>query len=346
MSEAATNPKSMTASSVAIGLCGAVLAWALSVPAAFLVGPALAVTIASLCGIRMGLSDGLRDICMVVLGLGIGARFDPDASGAILRWPLAFAVLALMLVLTLVINCMVLQRGFGFERRSAVLAAVPGHLSLVLGIAVGSKLDVGRIALAQTIRLLGLSVLVPFAALAMGYEMQASVMPTGVPMDWRILAGLAPAGVVFALVLRRVGLPAPLLLGPMIVSALGHMADVSPGTLPGWTMSAAFLGLGVLIGSRFSGMSPTLLRSGLMAGLISTAIAVALAALAALPVAVVLAMPSAHVLAAFAPGGLETMIALGAAMGGSPGFVAACHVMRLLVLSLLLPLFLRNAARP
>jgi membrane AbrB-like protein len=333
---------SVTVPTLGIGICGAVAAWALSIPAAFLVGPALAVTLASVLGLRMEFADWLRDICMVALGLGVGAGFTSDASAAILRWPLAFAVLAVMLLVALLINRIVLERGFGFDRRSAVLAAVPGHLSLVLGIAAGSGLDVGRIALVQTIRLLALTVLVPFAALALGYEMQAAVMPAGAPMRWMHLGVLTGLGVGLALILKRIGLPAPMLLGPLIISSFGHMAEISPGTLPGWIMAAAFLGLGTLIGSRFSGMSARLLRSSLLAGLASTFIAVFFAALAALPVAVALNMPAAHVLTAFAPGGLETMIALGAVMGASPGFVAACHVMRLVVLSVLLPLLLRQ----
>jgi membrane AbrB-like protein len=332
----------ITVLTILIGICGAAAGWILSIPAALLVGPARAVTLASVAGMRMGITDWLRDVCMVALGLGIGAGFTADASAAILRWPLAFAVLAVMLVLALQIIRMVLERGFGFDRKSAVLAAIPGHLSLVLGIAAGSDLDVGRIALVQTIRLLALTVVVPFAALAMGYEMQATVMPLGPPMQVTHLAALTIAGLALALFFKRVGLPAPMLLGPMIVSSLSHMAGLTPGALPGWIMSAAFLGLGTLIGARFSGMPAALVRSGLLAGIASTCISVGMAALAALPVAMALNMPAAHVLTAFAPGGLETMIALGAAMGASPGFVAACHVMRLVVLSVLLPLFLRQ----
>jgi uncharacterized protein len=331
-----------TLRTLGVGLIGAALAWALSVPAAFLVGPAVAVTLASVAGARMGMWAGLRDACMVVLGLGIGAGFTPDATAAITRWPLAFAVLAVMLVLSLQISRIMLERGFGFDRRSAVLAAVPGHLSLVLGIAAGSGLDVGRIALVQSIRLLALSVVVPFGALAMGYEMQATVMPAGAPMQWGTLAGLSVVGVALALVLRRIALPAPMLLGPMIVSALGHASGVTAGTLPDWIMGLAFVGLGILIGARFSGMTLALMRSGLLAGLSATAIAVLMTTLAALPVAAALNIPLAHVLAAFSPGGLETMVALGAAMGASPGFVAASHVMRLIILSLLLPVFLRR----
>ena len=57
----------------------------------------------------------------------------------------------------------------------------------------------------------------------------------------------------------------------------------------------------------------------------------------AVPVSMFLDMPLPHVLVAFAPGGLETMIVMGAVLGANPGFVAACHVGRLLVLSALIP---------
>ena len=43
---------------------------------------------------------------------------------------------------------------------------------------------------------------------------------------------------------------------------------------------------------------------------------------------------------AFAPGGLQTMVALCAVLAVVPGFVAACHIMRLVVLSFLLPVML------
>ncbi|MFT7595682.1 MAG: membrane AbrB-like protein [Paracoccaceae bacterium] len=332
----------ISARTVAIGLCGAVIGWALSVPAAVLIGPALAVTIASLLGLKTGVADWLRNTCMVALGLGIGAGFSTQAGDAILRWPLAFVVLTFMLIVTMFLCKQVLQRSFGFDPRSAMLGAVPGHLSLVLGLAAESGVDVGRIALVQTIRLLALSIVVPFAALAMGYELQAGLLPVGVPSDGVHLVGLALVGVACGLVLQRVGLPAPMLLGPLLASSIGHLTDLTPGTPPSWMMIAGFLVLGALIGSRFSGMSMARFRAALLAGLVSTLIATGVAALAAVPVAASLDMPVAHVLVAFAPGGLETMVALSAAMGASPGFVAACHIMRLLILGLLIALSLRR----
>ena len=339
----ARSPLMISALTVATGVCGAVAGWALGIPAAFLLGPALAVTALSLTGLKMGIADGLRDSCMVALGLGIGAGFTAQSGAAFLRWPLAFLVLSVMLILTVLACRVVLERVFDFDRHSAGLAAIPGHLSLVIGIAAETGADVGRIALVQTIRVLALTLTVPFAALALGIRMQASVMPAGVPMQPAHLGALTLVGIGLGLVLRRFALPAPMLLGPLAVSALGHVAGLTPGAVPSEIMVAAFVVLGSLIGSRFSGMTPAQFRSGLLAGLATTCIAVCMAALAALPVAASLDMPVAHVLTAFGPGGLETMVALGAAMGASPGFVTACHVMRLLILSVLITVSIRQS---
>lgn len=334
-----------TAATVAIGACGAGAAHLLTVPAAVLIGPAIVVSFAGLRGWRMTIADPLRDLCFVVLGLGIGAGFTPEASAAILRWPVAFAMLLAMLAATLRLGRTVLQRGFGFDRRSAVLASAPGHLSFVLGLASDTGADVGRIAVVQNIRLLALSITVPFVALALGYRIEPAMLPVGEPARAPHLLVLAVAGIALGLVFRRLSLPAPLLLGPLAASAAGQVSGLTPGVPPVWLTLPAFLVMGCLIGSRFSGMTLRALRASLVAGLAVTTIAVLMAVLVALPVAVALAMPAAHVLVAFAPGGIETMVALGAAMGASPGFVAASHILRLLILTVLIPLSLGRRRR-
>lgn len=333
------------ARTIAVGALGAGLAWALSVPAALLVGPALAVTLAGLAGLRCAISGPLMQVCFVVLGMGVGAGFTEQAGSAVLHWPLAFAALGLAMPVTMGACRLLLQHLFGFDRQSAVLAAAPGHLSFVLAAAADSGSDLARIAVVQSIRLLALTLIVPFAALALGYRMAASVLPVGDPMQPGHLIALAVIGVALGLVFRRMRLPAPILLGPMLASTLGHVTGLTPGTLPTWLMIPAFLVMGTLIGTRFSGMKPAQVRAALLAGLAVTLAGAGIAALAALPVALMLGIPQPHVLTGFAPGGLETMLALGAAMGASPGFIAACHIIRLLILSVLIPLALHRAGR-
>jgi membrane AbrB-like protein len=333
------NAAVVTLFTIALGAFGAWIAHAASLPAAVLMGPALAVSSGALGGLRLQVADPVRDACFVVLGLSIGAGFDPEASEALMRWPMAFVVLAATLAATMVSCRAVLIHGFGFDSRSASLAAAPGHLSFVLSLAADLRIDVARITVVQSIRLLFLTVSVPFVAQAMGYDFDTIQMSTGSPMSIAVLAALALASVALGVVFRTLRFPAPLLLAAMTVSAGGHVTDLTPGAVPQVLLTPALMILGTLIGIRFSGMTRGQFRHSLLAGSVTTAISVGFAILAALPVSVGLQMPAAHVLAAFAPGGLETMIALGVTMGASPGFIAACHVARLMILIVLIPLF-------
>jgi uncharacterized protein len=330
---------------LATGAAGAGLAWTLSTPVWILIGPAIAVSLAGLAGVKTAVDPRLRDACFVILGIAVGAGFNEDALGAMLRWPLAFAFMALVIWLIMVSSRALLVRRFAFEPRGAMLAAAPGHLSFVIAMASSIGTDVARISITQSVRLLSLTLVVPFAALFMGVDVSGSIAPAGAAMPLGIMALLFVAALATGSLFTRLNVPAPLLLGAMAVSSLGHLFDLVPGVLPHWLMLPAYLVLGSLIGTRFSGVTLGLLSSGLAAGVASTLLAVVLAGLGSVPVALALDMPLAHVLIAFAPGGLETMIALGVVLGVTPGFVAACHIARLLVLSVLLPWMLARQAR-
>lgn len=328
---------------LAIGAVGAVVGWALNAPVFMLLGPAVAVTLAALGGLRCAVDVRLRDLCFIVLGIAVGGGFDQDALGAMLRWPLAFIFMAVVLWAILVVCRFLLVRFFAFDVRSAILASAPGHLSFVIAVASETGADIVRISITQSVRLLALTLVVPFVALAMGVEVSGNIAPQGELMDLWTLAAVAVLSVVAGLVFQRLNVPAPLLLGAMVVSAVGHLTELAPGVLPGWLILPAYLVLGALIGTRFSGITPRVLMRGLFAGVAITAVAVTFSGLAALPVAWALGMPVGHVLVAFAPGGLETMIAMGAVMGVIPGFVAACHVARLLVLTVMVPTMLARS---
>ncbi len=328
-----------------LGAAGAALAWGLSAPVYMLLGPAIAVSLAGFSGLRTAIDPRLRDACFLILGIAVGAGFDSYALEAMLRWPLAFALMAVVIWLIMVVSRWMLVRFFHFEPRGALLAAAPGHLSFVIAIAADIGTDVARISITQSVRLLALTLVVPFVAILMGVEVSGNIAPVGTAMPFIAMLILFALALAMGLVFQRLSVPAPLLLGAMAVSALGHLTGLAPGVLPQWLILPAYLVLGALIGTRFSGVTFALLSHGLMAGVAITVVAVGLATLGSVPVAWALGMPLPHVLVAFAPGGLETMIAMGVVLGVVPGFVAACHIARLLVLSVLLPWMLSRSGR-
>lgn len=325
---------------LAVGALGAALAYALSFPVFILTGPAILITVLGLAGLPFKIHDPLRDTAFLLIGIGIGAGVNAEATAAFLRWPIAFVALALMLTAILLICRGMLARLFGYDAKTAILAASPGHLSYVLGLGAGFDADVALISIVQSVRLLSLTLFVPFVAMMLGSKLDGPIIQAGPYMSAIEIAILVVISLGLGLILKRFNVPAALLLGGMIASTLLHVADVINGPMPPVIALPCFMIMGTLIGTRFSGVSLGMLRKGLFAGILATLVAVTCALLAALPIAALLEMPLTHVLIAFAPGGLETMIAMGIVMGANPGFVAACHVGRLFILTLLVPALL------
>lgn len=323
-----------------IGATGAAIGYFLSFPVFILTGPAILITVLGLAGVPLRIADPLRDAAFLVIGIGIGAGVDAQAVTAALRWPLAFVALAAMLTAILLTCRAVLVRFLGYDSRSSILASSPGHLSYMLGLGAALDVDVALVAVVQSVRLLSLTLFVPFIAVFLGLRLDGAITQPGPYMGWVDIAVLIVISFVVGLLLKRLRVPAPLLIGGLLVSTIAHVSALSIGTMPPVIALPCFLIIGTLIGTRFSGVTLGMLRKGLLAGVLATLIAVSFALIAAWPVALFLNMPLAHVLVAFAPGGLETMMAMGVVLGANPGFVAACHVGRLFILTLLVPALL------
>jgi membrane AbrB-like protein len=336
----------VTGQTLILGGIGAWVAGMLGAPIAVLTGPALLVSLAALAGLKMGIDDSVRNLTFLLIGVGIGSGVDTDATQAMLRWPVAFAVLGVMLAATMWLCARLLEKGFGLPRRSAYLASAPGHLSFVVSLSSALELDTTRIVVIQSVRLLALTLSVPVIAIAFGYELSDQFMPPGSPISIRHLGVLLGLGLVIGYVFDKIGLPAALLIGGMVASSIGHGSGLTPGILHPWLTFLGLMTVGTLIGARFDGITRAALAQSLAAGLAATALTTLMATLAALPVAYALGLDPTHVLIAFAPGGLETMIAMGVVLGANPGFVAACHVARLLFLTALIPAFVGRIKRP
>lgn len=340
-----SSPFLQTVLTLAIAGLGAGLGKALGLPAYLITGPAIAVTIGGLSGLNLDVYAGLRNVVFVVIGVGIGSTVTQETVAAIASWPLAFAMLALSLTLTMMLSAAALTRIFGLDPRAAVLACAPGHLSFVISLSAELKVDALFVTVAQSVRLLSLTLVVPVMARLMGVELSGLPLGGGAAMPWSAFALLCAVGAVAGLALARIKVPAALLVGAMLCSSVVHGAGYVHGGLSPVLAVVSFVTLGGLIGTRFSGVTLAALRRAMGAGLAVTGIGSLVALAAALPVALLIGLPVTTVLAGFAPGGFETMIALGAVLGANPGFVAGAHVARLMILTGLVPWFLARAKR-
>ncbi len=314
-------------------------------PLGFLAGPALAVALASMAGIKTDIAKLVRDIGFLLVGLTVGSMVTPDSLGAVTRWPIAFALLALLTLVTPYLGRWVLPRLLPFDRDEAFLSTAPGHLSLVIALADSLSLSITRPAILASLRLITLTLCVPFMARWAGLEVGAGLPDGRATADWGAILGQLIVAAALAPVLLRLKLPAPILIGAMIVGALTHLSELVVGNLPQMMSQMVLILMGSLIGTRFAGISLAELRRNLLAGVIVVVLTVGLALIFALPAAWLSGLPLVDILVGFAPGGLETMVIVGAAMGADPSFVAAAHVARLIVLAVILTFFTARLAR-
>ena len=326
---------------------GAVFAWA-GLPAPWLSGGMVAVTVFVLAGFRAELPARLRDVLFVVLGISMGAGISPESVARIAEWPLSLAGLALAVAAMIASGVVYLRRVEGWDEATALMASIPGAMTHVMAVTAASTADIRRVALSQSFRVFVLVALLPTtirsvsSAAAVGPAPRAAALLDGPPALGLMLA----AGVAGALLLHRLRVPAGLLMGGMAVSALLHGAGVVAMPLPPWLLIPGSTALGAFVGARFSGTDFALIRSTTRAALGSFVLAFAISAGFAFAVAAALALPFGQVLLAFAPGGLEAMTFMAFILGLDPAYVGGHQLLRFIGLALLVPIVARKHLRP
>ncbi|ARJ70978.1 AbrB family transcriptional regulator [Paracoccus contaminans] len=322
-----------------IGLAGAGLASEAGLPAAPLIGSSVAVSAAAWAGLRLRMDPRLRNLGFLGIGLSLGSGIDPAALAQLGHWAVSLAGLVLSLAVTMGAGAWILRRHFGCDRGTAVLASSPGTMSYALAVAEDGGGDPVSVLTIQSLRLLVLASVLPVAVWLFVGEVPALARSAADPLPLAVLAALG-GGLGWLLARRRV--PAAWLLGGFGVSALAHGTGLAGGVLPWWVSFLCFGITGTTIGTRFSGLDARALTRNLGAAVVVAAIASALSLVCAAVVARLTGLPLGQVWVAYAPGGVEAMAAIGLSLGYDPAYVALHHLVRIAVLVVMVPLFLRR----
>ncbi|WP_319532400.1 AbrB family transcriptional regulator [uncultured Cohaesibacter sp.] len=321
---------------LALGALGSFVAYQLSFPAPYLTGPCLSVTIGCLFGMRFYIPTLLRNGCFIFIGLSMGSGVTPEVLNTIDKWPMAFVVLAAAIIIIFAACRLMLIRLWRLDTRTATLASSPGHLSFVLGLSSQTTADLPTVSIIQSMRVLALTVIVPFAVHFMGLETGGTPLRPHILTIPNLLI-LTAVGALCGWLFAKIRVPAAFLLGGMAISTLAHMSGIIEGQLPGWLTMLSLTVMGSIIGTRFSNVTLEQLRKAVTAGAAVTVLAAGIVIVIGLVTAPYLDIPLAQLLIAFSPGGLEAMSALAMIMQVDTTFVAAQHVFRLVLLSFLAP---------
>jgi membrane AbrB-like protein len=331
---------------LAIGTIGGLLFLVAGLPGGLITGAMLAVGSAAMLGRSMAVPAHLTQAVLVLLGISLGSLMSRQLLQHLSSYPLTIGLLALATFCTTFGSSYYLQRMHGWDRTSAFLAASPGALSQIALLAIEKGADMPAIAVVQTLRVIILTAALPLILVATGLTSSSAPALTMTVASPLGLVGLIGASVAVSLVLRMMNFPASWLFGAMIGSSVLHGAGLIDGGLPPLVRGIALIGIGTLIGSRFSRMRTSTLLRHLTAGLGSFAIAIAISAVFVMLVAWTTNVRFADVLVAYAPGAMDAMLALALTLHIDPIFVGAHHLSRFIFVTIATPGIVHLFGRP
>lgn len=329
---------------LAIALTGGSLFTLLGIPASWLMGGMVAVAVGGVAGAPVLMPPKVAAGAFVLLGVSMGSGITPDILHQLARWPLSMVLLSVAVLVSMVASAAWLERVHRWDRATAVYAAVPGALGMVLAFAANSNANLRRVALAQSLRLFTLVIAMPWILTwlmgASGPVNGAAAVGAGLRDTVLMLTAASLGG----WVLTRLRVGGGWLMGAMLTSAILHGTGTVHHNMPPWLLVAGFTATGAVIGSRFRGVSIGALRADLRPSLESVGLAMVLSAGFSALGAHFLSLAFGQFWLAYAPGGVEAMAVMAFSLGLDAAFVGTHHIVRIIGLTALLPVWARRAA--
>ncbi|MFJ9210216.1 AbrB family transcriptional regulator [Streptomyces sp. NPDC102264] len=250
-----------------------------------------------------------------------------------------------------------LARKGRISRPSAVLGMMPGGSAGIVTCADELKADVRLVAFNQYLRVGLVATTAPLLAHWMAGG-SSSGPAGGGPGSWpgpglfHLVAGpdqltglltLAAVSVAGALAGRRLRLPTPALIGPMLIALVATMSGVIPAFAPaGILQDVVFVLVGMDVGVRFT--RDTLRRvRGLLPSILAamTAVCLGCAGMAWI-FARATGTPLMDAYLATTPGGINAVLAAAVSSHGDVALVSTVQSLRLLVVMLVTPMIIRR----
>lgn len=325
---------------VAVGASGGALAKLLGLPLPWLLGSIVAMAAVSIAGFAPRghiprIPEASRSFFIPVIGVGIGATFTPEVLAEMPGWWPTIAALAVFIPLVHLLGFFAIRSMGGTDPATAFFGTAPGGLieAVVMGEEAGA--DGALLTLMQFLRLILCIVLIPigfsfFKGEAVG-SASGVVLGEGIVLriwDWFVLAACAAGGYFLG---TRTKLPAALMTGPLLLSALAHLFGLVKGAPPGWLIDTVQLGVGVALGARFWGKPPVLLVRALRYTIVNVTIALLIAGLVAATLSRFVDEGWEAVFLAYAPGGLAEMSLVALSLEISVIYVTLHHVVRIIL---------------
>ena len=188
---------------LAVGIPAGYLFHRLHTPIPWMIGPMIAVATLNLMGVRMHSPPYARQMGQVILGSAVSLYFTPTVVAELAaNFP---AIVAATVAVFLVggLGALTLSRASGVDGKSTFFASIPGGAMAMAVLADRYGAQVAPVAVAHSLRVSLVVILVPFALTYGGFPLVAAAYRPDIPLNLSILAPWLAFGCVLGGVSER-----------------------------------------------------------------------------------------------------------------------------------------------
>ena len=329
-----------------LGALGGFAAQALGLPLPFMLGSL--ITVALFAQAETALSGGtsrvipegfkfnerFRAFFVAMIGLSIGAQLTWAVVAELPKAALSFAGLTIFVPLVFWVNYLIFRRIGRYDHPTSLFSAAPGglHESILLGEQAGA--DIRLLTLSQFLRIIFVVTLLPIGmSLYIGHPVGSSAgmslsHSAGDLGDLPLVIVLGLVGLVFGHLIR---VPAPQLIGPLILSAIVALSGLTLIEAPQWMINLAQLVIGTSLGTRFSGLGVGMLVRGAWLSFLTVVAMFAIGGAMAWAIMPLTGQAFDVLLISFSPGGVTEMALVALSLNANPAFVTMHHLYRIIL---------------
>jgi membrane AbrB-like protein len=321
-----------------IGTIGAVIFVYLHLPLPWYLGALTACLIASVAHLPVERPRPLAGPLRATLGVAVGSAFTPHVLGNVGAMAGSLIILVPFMILITTTSMTFYRRLAGFDRPTAFFSAVPGGLADMTAMAEQAGANQRTVILVQASRIVLIVFTVPlFLQFHDGLAAPNAFAASPVRLseltfvDAATLIAMAGLGWGIAQYFGLAGAP---IVGPMVVSGIAHALGLTTVRLPLELLIVAQIGVGVLLGCQFRGLTFKEFTHTMVWGLLNAAVLLAVTAVVVILVSRITGFDQVSVLMAFAPGGQTELNLLAFVLGVDVAYVALHHLARLAIVIL------------
>ena len=320
-----------------VSAASAVAFEAINFPLGAMIGPIFAVGIlAYIMGESPEPGVDATDFAIMLIGLVLGSQVTPEVLNHAEKWPASILLLLLTMILILLTLGRINQQLLGMERVSAYLAGAPGNLATAVAIAHQLDGSISQVAIYHSLRLAFLTVITPLIFYVPETPTTFQAFGSSDFVIWILLLAFAW---LMTQTLKKLSVTTPGLLAGAIVTASISLSEIELINPPSFFISIAMIIFGWQIAIDILKQGLLILSKTVAPAICVNLLGVILATIGAYITHVAIDIPLSDTILAFMPGGFQVMPVVALETGADGLYVTTHHLIRVLAMGMLIPLF-------